>query len=128
MKRKVTLVLAAIVAMIAVALLAMQKKPDLLLLDWAAKADAEKTPVAVLLEMGLKDGKATVWSGHITVNGAKVVHREGYRFHAEDKLTDPDGWKATTPSPARRGRSPRTPNLPPSASSCTWTTSRTAPR
>ena len=99
MKRKVTLVLAAIVAMIAVALLAMQKKPDLLLLDWAAKADAEKTPVAVLLEMGLKDAKATVWSGHITVNGAKVVHREGYRFQAEDKLTDPDGWKATTRFP-----------------------------
>jgi hypothetical protein len=85
--------------MLAIALLAMQKTPSLLLLDWAAKADAEKPPVAVLIEMGLKDDKSTVWTGHAAVSGAKVVSREGYRFHTEDKLTDPDGWKASTRFP-----------------------------
>jgi hypothetical protein len=96
MMRKATLVLTAAVLMLAVALLAMQKKPNLLLLDWSAKAADAKAPVAVLVEMGLKDTEATAWSGRISVTGAKVVRREGYRFHAEDKLLDPDGFKATT--------------------------------
>jgi hypothetical protein len=96
MKRKATLVLTATAVMIAFTLLAMQKPPGLLLLDWSGKADNSKAPVAVLIEMGQKDQKGTVWVGHATVSGAKVVHREGYRFHSEDKLTDPDGWKAST--------------------------------
>jgi hypothetical protein len=96
MVRKTTLVLAAAAAMFAVALWAVQKTPGLLVLDWSAKAGAEKAPVAVLVELGLKDNKATAWNGHASVTGAKVVHREGYRFHAEDALTDPDGFKAST--------------------------------
>jgi hypothetical protein len=97
MIRKATLVLAAAVTMLAVALLAVQKKPNqLLLLDWSAKAGEAKAPVAVLVELGLKDKEATVWEGHVSVTGAKVVRREGYRFHAADKLADPDGFKATT--------------------------------
>ena len=33
-----------------------------------------------------------------TVTGARVVHREGYRFRSGegDKLTDPDGWQASS--------------------------------
>ena len=96
MKRKALLVLAATAAMFAAALLAMQKTPGLLLLDWAEKAKNDQMPVAILLELGLKDSKATTWNGRAKVSGAKVVKREGYRFHAEDKLTEPDGWKAST--------------------------------
>jgi hypothetical protein len=96
MKRKSTLVLTSAVAMCAVALLAMQKDTGFRLLEWAGKAGAETAPVAILIEMGLKDNKATAWAGHATVAGAKVVHREGYRFHVEDQLTGPDGWKAST--------------------------------
>src|SRR5262249_17937425 len=38
------------------------------------------------------------WSGAATVKGAKVVHREGYRFRpkAGDVLNDPDGWKISS--------------------------------
>ena len=46
--------------------------------------------------MGLKDETPTVWSSRATVAGAKVVHREGYRFRDGDKLTEPDGWEASS--------------------------------
>jgi hypothetical protein len=95
MKRRNFLFLSATAAMIAVATLAAQRQqPPLLVLEWAAKAAAETPPRAILIEMGLKDVKARDWSGHAIINGAKVVHREGYRFRKEDKLTDPDGWAA----------------------------------
>ena len=64
------------------------------MLDWAAKSSMPKPPVAILIEFGQKDTAPTDWSGTATVNGAKIVHREGYRFrpNAGDRLTDPDGW------------------------------------
>jgi len=71
------------------------------LLEWAAKAPAETPPVAILLEMGLKDIKPTSWSGQATVTGAKVVRREGYRFRSGDKLLDSDGWQAGSHRPIR---------------------------
>src|SRR5262249_25413370 len=63
------------------------------------KAQAEAPPTAVLIEMGIKDVEAESWSGKAVVTGAKVVHREGYRFRAADKLLDPDGWKASSHRP-----------------------------
>src|SRR5205807_9547537 len=98
MKRRSLLAFAATVTMLAVAALAVQQRGggSLLLLDWAHKAPAETPPVAVLLEMGLKDLKAADWSGKATVAGAKVVHREGYRFRTGDQLTDPGGWEASS--------------------------------
>ena len=98
MKRRFLLVTAATAAMIAIAALATQQRPGLLLLEWAHKAPAETPPTAVLLEFGLKDVKATDWSGRATVAGARVVSREGYRFRpsAGDKLAAPDAWQASS--------------------------------
>jgi hypothetical protein len=96
MKRQAVLFLAGAGVLLALAALAAQKKPGLLLLDWAAKGSHEAPPVAVLIEMGLKDENPTSWSGEATVSGAKVVHREGYRFRDGDKLVDPAGWEASS--------------------------------
>jgi hypothetical protein len=96
MNRRCVLLLATTAAMITLAALAAPKKNGLLVLDWAAQAADETPPVAVLIEMGFKDAQATNWSGKAAVRGAKVVGREGYRFRAEDKLVDPDGWQASS--------------------------------
>ena len=71
-------------------MLASQRKPaaSLPVLDWAGKARAETPPAAVLVELGLQDKEPRDWSGKATVTGAKVVHREGYRFRADDRLSD----------------------------------------
>jgi hypothetical protein len=98
MRRRFLLVPAALAALVAVASLATQRAPGLLILEWAHKAPAETPPVAVLLEFGQKDVRAVDWSGRATVAGARVVRREGYRFRpsAGDRLTDPDGWQASS--------------------------------
>jgi hypothetical protein len=98
MKRRTFLLFTATAVMVVVATLGMQKKSKsgLLLLEWAAKGDKTAPPTAVLLEMGLKDVRPVDWSGRAKVTGAKVVHREGYRFRKGDELTDPDGWKASS--------------------------------
>jgi hypothetical protein len=102
MKRRILLVLTATVTMIALAAWALQQRPaSLLVLEWAKKAPAENPPVAVLIELGLEDHKTFKprdWSGSAKIKGAKVVHREGYRFRpsAGDKLIEPDGWQASS--------------------------------
>ena len=98
MKRRALLLFTATAVMIVVATLGMQKKPKsgLLLLEWASKGDKTPPPTAILIEMGLKDERPTDWSGRAKVTGAKVVHREGYRFRKGDELTDPEGWKASS--------------------------------
>jgi hypothetical protein len=101
MKRRHVLLLTATGLMFAFAALGFQKKPSLLVLEWAAKAAPETPPVAILIEMGRKDLKPTPWSGRAVVTGAKVVHREGYRFRAGDKLTGTDGWEASSHRPLR---------------------------
>ncbi len=95
--RRAWLVVAALSAMIALAAVSAQKKSgSLLLLDWAAKGDSSKPPVAVLIEVGLKDQNPTKHAHRYSITGAKVVHREGYRFRDGDKLTEPDGWEVST--------------------------------
>jgi hypothetical protein len=104
MKRRRPLILVALAVMAVVGLLAAEKpKADgkLLLLDWAAKSSLETPPVAVLVELGLKDTEPTKWDGKAVVSGAKVVHREGHHFRAGDKLTEPDGWEASSRRPIR---------------------------
>jgi hypothetical protein len=101
MKRRYPLLLLVTVTMIAVAALAPSRPSGLLLLDWAAKAKPEQPPVAILIQMGLKDQQPTAWSGAAHVQGAKVVHREGYAFRDSDKLIDPDGWEASSRRPIR---------------------------
>jgi hypothetical protein len=101
MKRRLVLGVAACGAMLALTAVALQERPGLLLLEWAAKAKAETPPVAILIEMGLKDTEPRDWSGRAIVQGAKVVHREGYRFRDTDKLIDPDGWQASSHRPIR---------------------------
>jgi hypothetical protein len=99
MKRRVVLCVAVTGATIALAALAAPRNQGLLLLDWAGKGSHEAPPLAVLVEMGLKDDQPTDWSGTATVRGAKVVLREGYRFRKQDRLIEPNGWKASS----RRG-------------------------
>src|SRR5262249_19199889 len=94
MKRRLPLLLAALVIMLAVAALAAQKRPALLVLQWAGKAPPETLPSAVLIEFGLTDNNPSDWSGRATVSGGRVVHREGYRFRKGDELVEPDAWKA----------------------------------
>jgi hypothetical protein len=108
MTRRHVLLLAALGIMISLAALASQKKSSLLVHDWASKAAPEKLPVAVLIEMGLKDEKLTPWNNKAVVAGAKVVHREGYRFRNRDKLTEPNGWEVTSrlPQPGQANRNP----------------------
>ena len=95
--RKWVLLVGTVAGLIAAAAMSFTPpKASLLLLDWASKSKAERPPTAVLIEMGLKDETPTVWSSRATVAGAKVVHREGYRFRDGDKLTEPDGWEASS--------------------------------
>jgi hypothetical protein len=97
MKGRPLLLLAAAGVMIVVTALGFQKKSDkLLLLEWAGKAHNDRPPAAVLIELGLKDEALTDWSSRAAVTGAKVVHREGYRFRDKDKLIDPDRWEAAS--------------------------------
>ncbi len=116
MKRRCALAFAAVAVMAAVAALATQKRPNLLVLEWAHKAADEQPPVAVLIEMGLKDFKATDWSGRAAVAGAKIVRREGYRFRAKDGLNDPDAWTASSHVAVRApGKKPQVTKLEPIA-------------
>src|SRR6266849_6272396 len=109
MKRHPILFLAAAGAMIAMAALSPQNSPRLLVLEWAAKAAAETPPAAVLIELGLKDQTPTPWAGSAKVTGARIVHREGYRFRTGDRLIDPGGWQASSHRPLRLP--PRRPDL-----------------
>ena len=133
MKRILSLVGAITLLFVAV-VFALQAPPSFPPLDWAKKAAASKPRMAILLEFGHKDFKATDWSGQAVVSGATVVHREGYRFRDDDKVqpaSAKDGdvvisWKAKSRPPVRAPRdNPRSRNWsrsPPSASSCTWRT------
>src|SRR4051794_5082602 len=104
MKRFI-LMLTALGAVVFAGALAQGKKSNLLLLDWAAKSKPETPPMAVLIELGLKDEEVKPWPGQAGVSGARVVHREGFRFRGEDKLIDPNGWSASShrTALARRG-------------------------
>src|SRR5260370_6278717 len=93
MKRKQLLLLLATVGIMVVIAAVGQQQPapgKLLGLQWAHKAEAETPPTAVLIELGLKDAQVKNWSGKATVSGARVVHREGYRFRTGDKLLEAD--------------------------------------
>src|SRR5579875_1434134 len=94
--RSIVLTVVAVAAMVAVAALSETKKTGLLLLEWAQCGAKERPPAAVLIEMGTKDKQPAQWSGRAIVNGAKVVHREGYRFRPDDKLSGPDRWEVSS--------------------------------
>ena len=84
------------VAIMTVSALALQKNAPLLLISWAKNAQTEKTPIAVLIEMGVKDDKGRDWSGQAKVAGAKIAKREGYRFRTGDKLLKGNAWQASS--------------------------------
>src|SRR6516162_6897529 len=97
MTRRRALLLATAIGIAVFAAVYAQKQPancKLLILEWANKSSLETPPVAILIEFGQKDINPTDCSGKATVTGAKIVHREGYRFRTKDgdKLDDPDGW------------------------------------
>lgn len=56
-----------------------------------------RVPNPFVIEFGLKDYDARDWSGQARLIGAKVVHREGYRFRAGDKLVGAESWEASAP-------------------------------
>jgi hypothetical protein len=97
-RKRIGLAAVTVTVLIIAALFAQKKQPKtLLVLDWAAKSSLERPPSAVLIEFGHKDEAPTDWAGEATVTGAKIVHREGYRFRpkAGDELTA-TGWKASS--------------------------------
>jgi hypothetical protein len=100
MKRILSLV-GAISFVVVALVFALQAPMSFPPLDWAKKSAPAKPRVAVLLEFGQKDINLRDWSGQATIAGAKVVQREGYRFHPQDKLTGADGWTASTHRPVR---------------------------
>lgn len=102
MKLRTAMLLVLTGSILAIAVVALQRtrEPELLVLNWAKKANTPAAPVAVLIEMGRKDVQATKWNGIAVVNGAAVVHREGYHFHDKDELVAPDGWSAASSRPA----------------------------
>ena len=95
MKRCLLLVV-AVAGMVGVAALALQNPPPLLVASWAGNAKAETSTVAVLIEMGVKDPNIRDWSGQASVTGAKVSHREGYRFQKGDKLLEGNAWQVSS--------------------------------
>lgn len=102
-RRRFGLLLAALGFMAAIAALAQQKGEQpkgLLLLDWASQAKEAAPPVAILIEMGIKDAQPKNWSGKAAIEGAKLAGREGYRFRDGDKLTG-GGWEASSHKPMR---------------------------
>src|SRR5207248_9426075 len=104
MKLRPVLVLVSIGVMLAVVTLASTGNRGLLVLDWAAKAKMPAPPVALLIELGVKDKQPATWSGRATVRGATVVHREGYRFRDGDRLAGADAWEASSHRPLRLPR------------------------
>src|SRR4051794_29378159 len=96
MKLRPVLLTAVVVVAVTLLALAPPGGQGLLVQEWAAKGDRRVPPVAVLIELGRKDAQVTPWAGKATVTGATVVHREGYAFQKDDRLTDPDGWQAST--------------------------------
>ena len=131
MKLRAALLFACTGLILAVAAYSRLPAAGLLVLEWSAKAAAEKPPVAVLIEMGRKDAKATAWAGTATVAGATVVHREGYRFREGDALKEPErlgGEVAPGEEEKKNPARPRSKGSPPSASCCTWPTPGPTPR
>jgi hypothetical protein len=103
MRRRTAFVI-ALGVMAAVGLLAAQKPRAagrLLLLEWADKSTLDTPPVAVLIELGLREDAPHSWAGKATISGARVVHREGYHFRDGDRLIEPDGWDASSRRPIR---------------------------
>src|SRR5262245_51829928 len=111
--RRYLLLFASTAVMLTFALLGSQPRARLLLLDWSSRAQPERAPVTVLIEMGLKDKTPTSWSGQATVEGARVVGREGYRFIDDDRLTEPASWTASSHRAVRPVR--RRPRAQPTA-------------
>ncbi len=102
MKARSLLLAAGCCILVGLAGLEAQKPAQkLLLLEWASKAAPEMPPVAVLIEMGLKDTEPKPWNGRVTAAGATIVHREGYRFRRGDELLDGNAWKASSHRPIR---------------------------
>lgn len=73
----------------------IEQQKSLLIQTWAGKGPAEAATAAVLIELGVKDTEPRDWSGQLKLNGAAIVHREGYRFRTGDKI-DGNAWSASS--------------------------------
>ena len=106
--KRASLMVLALGCMVGISALALQTDPAVSDPNtWFSKAQPAAATTAILLELGVSDESAQDWSGQATVEGAKIVRREGYRFRKGDTLTTDDAWKASSHRPIRAGRNPR---------------------
>lgn len=101
MRNRTPLFLTVAGIMAAAVVLGARSTGDLPSREWARKASGQVPATAILLEFGLDDEKPTPWSGRAKVSGARVVHREGYRFHEKDRLVELDAWTISSHRPFR---------------------------
>ena len=94
--KRILLMIVAVSTMIGVSALALSRNDPPALISWAGKSKAAKEPVAILIEMGIKDVNVRDWSGQARIQGAKVARREGYRFRSSDKLEKDGRWVASS--------------------------------
>jgi hypothetical protein len=94
--RRVLLFLAGLALITGMAAVSSAPRTTPLILKWARKGRAEKPPITILIEVGLKDKKPVNWSGKAEFNGATVVRREGYRFLRGSRLIEPNAWRIET--------------------------------
>src|SRR2546427_6635788 len=94
--KRALLIVASFSVMALVAAFAWQRPEPNTPQTWASRAMAETPTVAVLVELGVKDVDARDWSGQASVEGAKILHCEGYRFRKGDKLVGLDAWEASS--------------------------------
>jgi hypothetical protein len=82
-----------------------------LMLVLAAAQRREEAPVHLFrVTPGLKDKKATDWTGQVAVDDGEVTQIDGWRFEARDKVDGVKGWKCQTHAYILPGRSfPPTP-------------------
>ena len=52
--------------------------------------------VGFMVRFGFKDTTPTPWDGSLSVSTGQVSGLEGWRFEAQDKVTGPTEWKAST--------------------------------
>lgn len=89
------LALTAIAGMVVVTAVAWQRDAGPVA-SWPGRSAAGAAPLAVLIELGVKDASVRDWSGRAIFKGARLLKREGYRFRAGDRLLPPNAWKASS--------------------------------
>src|SRR5258708_12803893 len=96
--RAVPVALTALALIGASAVLAQREKVDEVRVSAkpATRRAFDPDVFAVRLLLGQGDPDPRNWSGRVSVDRGEGVGLEGGRFHAGDRLTEPDRWEART--------------------------------